>query len=165
MAGGKRVGSGPKPQPKAVAKAKGLYRPSRHDNVITDSMKLTFVEDEFPLPPEDLNEVECKYWTAAIGEAAKVSGWIGHVDLFMFKRWCVNCALLDELDEECRSAPKIEINAAGNRVQNPVFKMRETTEKTFIKLCSEFGFSPSSRTSIKLEQKEKEESKEPSYLI
>ena len=163
--GGKRQGSGQKKIPVELQKAKGTYR-SHRDNSEIDSIKaLLFVNEQLPLPPEELNENEKRYWMGAMVEFGRVHGWVAHSDLFMLKRWCVNAALLDRLDLKCNDADEIIYNAAGNEVVNPVFKLRESTEKTFRSLCSEFGLSPSSRTNIKLAQQEKEEEQEDEFQI
>ena len=143
---------GIKQAPVEIQKIKGHYKPSRHDNDIDDSKSLTFVEDSFPVPPDNLTELESFYWHSVIGQASKVKGWISHIDLFLLKRWCISAAHLDSLDEQCKNSQGVIENNQGNLIINPIYKLRETTEKTFIKLCADFGFSPSARTAIKLGQ-------------
>lgn len=157
---------GPQKQPMALMKDKGYYRPSRHDSELDKIEGLVFVNDDYPMPPDDLIESESLYWQRAIGSFIKVNGWVAHSDLFMFKRWCKMAAFLDRLDLKCSKEDEVIMNAAGNMVINPIYKLRESTEKNFHKVSQGFGLDPSSRSSIKLAQQEKKkEEKEADFEI
>jgi P27 family predicted phage terminase small subunit len=116
------------------------------------------------MPPDAMREDEKLLWNMSLGEMQKIHGWVGHVDLFLFRRWCINAALLNRLDIECYESEMIIITEKGNETINPLFTMRDKTEKTFIKLCTEFGLSPSSRNNISLPVQNKKE-EVSSYLI
>lgn len=149
---------GPPAQPVALVKEKGYHRPSRHGNDIDDSNSLRFVEKpDLPMPPEDLNEQESVYWMQTLGEVVKLSGWVGYIDLPLFKIWCKQAALMDKIDKKCVTEEMIIEDRNGNDKINPIFTMREKAIATFSKLCGQFGFDPSSRTGIKLHQSKQEE--------
>lgn len=143
---------GPAGQPTALVKAKGYYRPSKHGDEVQETGKLVFVNDQYPIAPEEFSESQAKYWNGAIGQFVTVKGWVAHSDLFMFKQWCILASELDELNRLCEIEERVIFNVAGNKVVNPIFKLRETTRKDFKTFCDSFGLSPSSRSSIKLEQ-------------
>ena len=58
---------------KCAENARGHYKPSRHDNDIDTSKSLTFVEDNFPVPPRESERVgifllALSYWSSIKGE-------------------------------------------------------------------------------------------------
>jgi len=149
---------GTKPKPTAILKAQGTYRGDRHETDMTELNGLRLVAtDDFPTPPDGMLEDEAYLWNISLGEMKKIHGWVGYIDLFLFRRWCVTAALLNRLDKECSSKPMIVQNTKGDDKINPVYTLRDKTEKTFVKLCTEFGLSPSSRNNISLPTNEKEE--------
>lgn len=156
---------GTKPQPIAVIKDKGYYRPSRHKSEVDGSGALSFVEQKnLPMPPEHFDERLSEIWTKELFEIGRVYGWVGFVDLPMFEQWCIAYDECRKLAELCSKSDRVQYTEKGMSM-NPVFKELREAQKLLTKLSAEFGLTPSSRTSIKLEQKEKEESKEPTYLI
>lgn len=155
---------GPAKTPVALAKLKE-HRPSRINSELDDIDGLVFVNEDYPMPPEDLTKDESLYWQKAIGVFRKVNGWVAHSDLFMFKRWCKMAAFLDRLDLKCLDADETIFNVAGNEVINPIFKLRESTEKSFHRISQGFGLDPSSRSNIKLAQKDQQKEKEPDYTL
>lgn len=135
---------GIKPQPKAIAVQKGLYRPSRHDDPIGDSEKLPFVHNTLPAPPDELDDFGKKTWNDILADAQKLYGYISFIDLKQFK-------------EYCRTYSLVELLYAGGDVitaDAQTWRRYESATKRLDRLAASFGFTPGDRTRIKLEQKE-----------
>lgn len=151
-------------QPAALAKLKGTYQKCRHEDQIADSLALDFIHETIPLPPAKLPEQAKKYWITQLNEAAKVYGYVGKVDLNVFEQLCKVYAEMIEMEEEVKGKTKIMKGKNGQPIVNPYYVLLSQTRDTYLKLCREFGFTPSSRTRIRLEQ-QKEEIKEPEYQL
>jgi P27 family predicted phage terminase small subunit len=157
---------GIKPQPKALAIAKELYRPSRHDNDIDNSMALEFVNREnLPMPPEHFDKELQEVWTNELFEIGKVYGWVGFVDLPMFEQWCICYMECRKLKELCDVSERMTITKNKGAIMNPIFKELREAQKLLTKISAEFGLTPSSRTGIKLEQINEPDKEEVEYKI
>lgn len=153
---------GPKPQPKAIAVSKGLYRPSRHEDQIADAgVKMDWVYKTLPSAPEYLDDYAKEVWKQQLSEAQKVFGYIGFIDLRLFAEYCYVAAEMETLKNE--SVERIYTDDNGVRRLNPMYLELNKLRKDFLRLSQEFGFSPSSRTRIKLENPQEQEKKEDSY--
>lgn len=156
---------GIKPQPIAVIKEKGYYRPSRHESEVDDTGSLEFVgRDNLPMPPEHFDDELSKIWTRQLFHIGKTYGWVGFVDLPMFEQWCLTYRECQLLKDACYSSDR-QIETDKGVIMNPIFKELREAQKLFAKLSSEFGLTPSSRRSISLAQKEQQEEKEPDYTL
>ena len=142
---------GPKPQPKAIALQKGYYRPSKHDDQIADQNKLDWVHDTLPTPPEDLKPKAKDIWNAQLMQAQKMYGYISFIDLSLFKEYCYVYAEMEWLKENTKS--RTYTDEKGNIKVDPLYTELNKIRKDFLRLSQEFGFSPSARTKIHLEQK------------
>ena len=143
-------GKGPTKQPTAIVKAKGYYRPSRYKDDVADSGALSFVYNEIPEPTERLNEVAKIIWVQDLTLANKVFGYISHLDLRVFEQYCITCSELYQLQQE--NIKGTFINDKGNITLNPMYKILEDKKKEYLMFCREFGFTPSSRSKITLDQ-------------
>jgi len=144
---------GPKPQPLEILKKKDYYRPSRHDDQIAKSKSgLDYVHNGLPLPPERFDNGASDIWNSTLGQAQKVVGYISFIDLPLFEQYCEVYSELTELNKLCADTNMYYTDDKGNIKQHPVFKDRKEKREMFKKLSVEFGFSPSSRTRVALEQ-------------
>lgn len=156
---------GRKPQPVAVVKAKGHYRPSRHDSDIDDSSALKFVsQNNLPTPPKRFTKEQAEIWTKELYEIGRVYGWVGFVDLPMFEQWCLTYDACNKLEDICSKESRVEYTEKG-RVVNPIFKELREEKKLLKSLSSEFGITPSSRRSVMLANKPEKEKKEDSFEL
>jgi phage terminase small subunit len=114
--------------PAALAKLKGTYQPCRHKDDVADSKALEFVHDTLPQPPEDLSDKAKEYWIKQLSSARKVYGYISFIDLAIFEELCKVYA-------------------------EPYYVLLQQTRDIFLKLSREFGFTPSARTRITLQNK------------
>lgn len=156
---------GTKPQPIAVIKAKGHYRPSRHKSEIDSVGAMDFVgRENLPTPPEHFTPDQADIWTKELFEIGKTYGWVGFVDLPMFEQWCLTYDACKKLEDICSKEQRVEYTEKG-RVVNPIFKELREEKKLLKSLSAEFGLTPSSRTSIKLANKPEEKEKEPDFEL
>ena len=154
---------GPKPQPEAIAKMKGLYRPSRHkDHIAAEGKSLEWVHNVIPSPPEDLSEFAKKVWTTQLAEAQKVFGYIGFIDLLLFTEYCYLVGEMEFLKNETFGQRTYTDDNGVKRI-NPLWSELNKLRKDFMRISQEFGFGPSSRTRVKLEQSVEIEKKKDEY--
>lgn len=143
---------GPKPQPKAIAKKKGVYQPVRHDDKIADAgQSLQWVHNIVPTPPDDLGDVAQRIWTAQLMEAQKIYGYISFIDLTVFKEYCYVYGEMEHL--KGITSDRYYKDENGVRRLDPLYLELNKIRKDFVRLSQLFGFDPSSRTRITLEQK------------
>lgn len=155
---------GTKPQPVAVVKAKGHYRPSRHGSDVDETGSLKFVgQDNLPTPPEHFTEGQAEIWTKELYEIGRVYGWVGFVDLPMFEQWCLTYDECRKLADLCSKSDRIQETEKGV-IMNPVFKDLREAQKLLTKLSAEFGLTPSSRRSVMLANKP-DDKKEDSFEL
>ena len=155
---------GPVPQPLAVLKQKGTINITRAKQTNEVEQSLDFVFDEIPQPPETLSELAAVVWNQMLMQACRLYGYISFIDLKLFAEYCECWSELQGLTDLCRgNSIAYEDNNGVKRI-NPIYKERDDKRKLFIRLSQEFGFSPSARTRIKLEQKEAK-AQEPEYEL
>ncbi len=143
--------TGPKPIPKAKAKQNGYYRPSRHSDVIADVSGLDWIRpNTIPMAPDDLSEAAKEIWDYQLRLAANLEGYISSLDLTLFKEYCWVYGELQELEELVTSRV---ITTNGVRRIHPLYTQKQGLRKDFLALGSLFGFSPVSRSKLKLSKK------------
>lgn len=149
---------GPKKTPAAIAKAKGTYR---RDGYELDSthQPLKFVYKSIPTPPEDMPEPAAKLWMKQLGYARELYGYIGFIDLELLEQYCMTNFYLKACHAEIQSLDKPFHNDNKN-----LWVQYHKLAKQFEQLSGRFGFDPSSRGGIRLEQK-KQEPKEPDFEL
>ena len=150
---------GPKTQPVAILKKKGTLNVTRLKDAIASSEKLEFVFECLVDPPEILQATGVDLWRTQLAQAQKLYGYISFIDLKLFGEYCHTYEMLHSIRGRLYSPPKSE--EYSNKEDWSNYHKLCTR---FDKLSSEFGFSPSGRTRIQLEQKP-EENKEDDYSI
>ena len=142
------MNEGRKRTPKAIAKQKGYYRPSRHSDAIADIKGLDWLEqDHIPEAPTDLTEEAKRLWNYQLTQAANLEGYISAIDLRLFKVYCYLYVELREIEE---LIPNRLIIENGVRRVNPLYSEMQKLRKDFTTLSNVFGFSPLSRAKLKL---------------
>jgi len=140
--------------PAALAKLKGTYQPCRHKDDVADSKALEFVHNTLPQPPEDLSDKAKEYWIKQLSSAMKIYGYISFIDLSIFEQLCKVYAELISLENEITpKTPRIMKDKNGRPIVNPYYVLLQQTRDIFLKLSREFGFTPSARTRITLQNK------------
>ena len=142
---------GPSPQPIAVLKAKGTINVTRANDQIADENKLDWVHDTIPTPPDDLSDKAKEIWNNQLMQAQKMWGYISFIDLSMFKEYCYVYGEMEWLKANTKN--RTYTDDKGTIRIDPLYMELNKIRKEFIRLSQEFGFSPSARTRIQLEQK------------
>ena len=142
---------GPVPPPKAVTIKKGYYQPSRHNDQIADANALDWVHDTIPTPPEDLSDKAKEVWTSQLMQSHKIYGYISYIDLSLFKEYCYVAGEMEWLKENVKS--RTYMDDKGTIKIDPLYNELNKIRKDYLRLCQEFGFSPSARTRITLQSK------------
>lgn len=146
-------------QPEAVAKLKGVYRPSKYPDSVQDS-GITFLTI-VPEPPKRLNAIGIEFWSNILGGAIHIDGYIAVHDIYMFEELCYIYQLMTAAKKDIELFGNTEITQSGQRIKSVGYQIYKDTLKDFQTLCREFGLSPSSRNAIKFKQQgEKKESLE-----
>lgn len=142
---------GPSPQPIAVLKAKGTINVTRANDEIADANALDWVHDTIPTPPDDLSDKAKEMWNNQLMQAQKMWGYISFIDLSMFKEYCYVYGEMEWLKDNTKN--RTYTDDKGTIRLDPLYMELNKIRKEFIRLSQEFGFSPSARTRIQLEQK------------
>ena len=145
---------GPSPQPIAVLKAKGTINVTRANDQIADANALDWVHDTIPTPPEDLSDKAKEVWTCQLMQSHKIYGYISYIDLALFKEYCYVAGEMEWLKENVKS--RTYMDDKGTIKIDPLYNELNKIRKDFLRLSQEFGFSPSARTRIQLQQKPEE---------
>lgn len=138
---------GPTPQPKALAVAKGVYQPVRHEDQI-GADGLEFITS-IPEPISEFNEIGARIWHGVCSRALNIKGWIAYTDLPLLESYCFNVQKMYEL----REVPWVEETEQGRRV-SAEYQIYRDSEKMAKAVGDLFGLNPSARTRIKLEKPE-----------
>jgi len=142
---------GPSPQPIAVLKAKGTINVTRANDQIADANALDWVHDTIPTPPEDLSDKAKEVWTSQLMQSHKIYGYISYIDLSLFKEYCYVAGEMEWLKENVKS--RTYTDDKGTIKIDPLYNELNKIRKDYLRLCQEFGFSPSARTRIQLQSK------------
>lgn len=145
---------GPNPQPAEIAKAKGLYRPSRHGD-IEKKVKLEYLS-AVPEPPEDLDENGSKFWMDMLTQLLQVKGLITIADLPTFQLMSHKFQIWKKCAKIVREEGLFVIDDKGNTRENPALIQMEKAEKIFISMAREYGLTPSARNNLKQPEQEEE---------
>jgi P27 family predicted phage terminase small subunit len=109
------------------------------------------VHNTIPTPPDDLTDKAKEIWNSQLMQAQKMYGYISFIDLPMFKEYCYVYGEMEWLKENTKGR-KYTDEKGAIRI-DPLYLELNKIRKEFIRLSQEFGFSPSARTRIQLEQK------------
>jgi len=142
--------AGPKKQAAALVKQKGHYRPSRNGDEVADYGGLTWVHNTFPLPPDDFPPLAVQLWNKVLMIVCKIPGYVADLDLTQFEEYCINYAMIRSLRMRIVKPPK---DFEPRLEWGNYHKLTARNDK----LASDFGFTPSARTSVKLTQIQKQE--------
>lgn len=139
---------GRKKLPTEIKQLKGTLRADRE---IKDAMNPTKIID-LPYPPEYLNEDAKKEWYVIIKEYHKL-GMISKLDLGILGLYCNEISIYIEMTNKLRDKDRVMVfkNPDGSikyAAQVPYQKIANDALAKALKIASEFGLTPSSRTKI-----------------
>jgi len=136
-------------QPKAIAELKETARPVRYPS---NEEAVTFRNiSEIPIPPSTLNTLGQATWNGILSELVAIKGLITTMDLRLFEQYCQEYSNLVEMRERLKFEGYIIENEKGDPIVNPLHKVVNDSLSWVNKISQQFGFSPSTRTGIRLE--------------
>ncbi|MCB9240010.1 MAG: phage terminase small subunit P27 family [Flavobacteriales bacterium] len=152
------------PQPEAVARQKGYYRPSRHGQSNEHIGVNPISTQNIPQPPEDLGADAAVFWNRMIYEMSSLEGWITTLDLAAFGLMCESFAECKALKCSWKKAGRTFTDRNGTIKPNPVYKMWQDQERQLKAWMQEFGITPSARTRINVIQPKVKDEFDECYL-
>jgi P27 family predicted phage terminase small subunit len=84
-------------------------------------------------------------------QSHKIYGYISYIDLSLFKEYCYVAGEMEWLKENVKS--RTYTDDKGTIKIDPLYNELNKIRKDYLRLCQEFGFSPSARTRIQLQSK------------
>jgi len=134
-------------QPSAIAKLKGTYQKCRYEEGLDD--KMNFIYNTIPNPPDHLTKTGQKFWIEVLSQTQKVNGYLSFIDLGVFT---VLCEIYEEMVSLQKSTGDLVIiHKNGSESINPRHRHLRELRRQYLEYCREFGFTPSSRGKIKIE--------------
>lgn len=141
--------------------ARGTLQPSRtlsarHKNMLSSDATLIATE-----PPSGLTKDARDAWQIAIAFTPK--GLLTPTDAPILERWCRNYALYRKYQKRLESSITDLIlvtetsTGAKKEYINPLFTVLDQIEKRLVMLEKELGFTPASRTRVRVQVPEEEE--------
>lgn len=142
------MGRGRKPLPTQIKKLKGTLEKSR---VLDDEMTPEPVS-EIPLPPEWLNDIARQEWYRVVGGLAALK-MVSSLDLGMLAIYCNEMSVYIEIEEMLRQKDRVMVfkHENGQLKYAQVVPYQKVADRAFekaMKIATEFGFTPASRTRI-----------------
>lgn len=146
---------GRKAKPTEQLKDQGTYRKDRHEDRLEISIPLQTD------PAEWLTDEEKAIWTKWYGVLQQYDV-LKETDEVAFGLLCKVFRRTQVLSEEFRNGENLiidHVSDVGAKVQkeNPKFKILVASEATLLKLLTEFGMTPASRSKVKSAVKEGED--------
>lgn len=146
-----------KKQPEAIARLKGVYKPSKYPDSIQDA-GITYLT-AVPEPPDRLNAIGQKFWIDILSGAVHIQKYIAVNDIFIFEELCYCYQIMTAAKKDVEMFGHSEMYG-GRRVRSFGSMMYKDALQDFTRLCREFGISPSSRSNIKFQGGDSEEADE-----
>ena len=150
------MGSGRKAKPTAL---KALEGTNRKDRVLENEVAYPLV-DKLPETPEHLQDRAKKEWEKIV-KSLDAIGILTEQDLTVLESYCFNVGLMEQamiaINEE--GAIGIQTNNAGAvySAENKWVNVYNKAVDRIIKIASEYGFTPSSRTRISMPGKQRKD--------
>jgi len=155
---------GPPRKSAEEAKALGTYRRDRH-GIPADEFALGFVHRGIPDPPETLGEDAKRKWISVLSECQKVFGYIAYVDLNALERYCSMWQEWYDLGELVQKVGKFQTLQSGKTTKSAEYATWLELSASMLSIEKEYGFTPRSRTGIKLQNKPEEKEEKPKYKL
>ena len=143
---------GPRKKPAKVHKQRGTFQPCRHAE--PDVKPAAGI----PEPPELLSEKAKKYWQS-IGKQLHQAGLLADLDGIALWLLAESIELYVTASEEVSAGRLTCMGESGNEYQAPAVAIRNKAWAQVVKLCQEFGMTPSARTGLNVESKPVEDEK------
>jgi len=146
---------GTKTQPINVLKLKGTFREDRHVGAALEAK----LSHEPPAPPAHLSDDDKKEFTRVANQLAAV-GLCTELDVEAVELFVVTSRGVREVREELESEGCVVETTKGGTQMNPLARILDQRIATLKWCLSQFGMTPSARSSLHLADKKKAEDDE-----
>jgi P27 family predicted phage terminase small subunit len=106
--------------------------------------------------PETFSDRQRALWTRTLLNVP--DGLLRRLDLGIFTSYIVNLAEFLDADRKVQTLGSVVKTPGGQPMQNPYVSIRNRANNAMVKAASELGFSPSSRSRVKVNPKKKAKS-------
>ena len=130
---------GPRKKPAPIHKARGTFKPSRHGGPA--------LPVEIPDMPPDLPPTAQAVWKVIVRELEE-AGIVSRIDRTALALLCESVWLYKEAMDDIHENGISSLTDKGNKIQNPAVGVRNKAWAQIVKLCQEFGMTPSARTGL-----------------
>jgi P27 family predicted phage terminase small subunit len=155
---------GTKKTPTKDKKAKGTYRA---DRAFVDEVEFDILSENI-LPPEYLNEEGKREWNRVIPQLQS-RGILNQTDRSSMIAYCLEWETYIEACIDIRKEGKYQVltNKGGSEYMapNPNIQIRNKALANFMRIATEFGFTPSSRTRISVSGAKKNSNPDEDSLL
>ena len=139
---------GPKRKPTKIKELQGTLRPSR---VLENEMSVSICE-EIPSPPNWLSEIGQQEWQKVCSELYNKQ-MLFQIDLVLIAAYCNEISLYIETEKMLREKGRIQVyknddGSIKHAQAIPYQKIAKDALNSAIKLATQFGMTPSSRSGI-----------------
>ena len=114
-------------------------------------------------PPTHLDRLAKKEWKRIAPVLHKV-GLLTKADEAALSAYCMNFSRWVQAEKLVKEKGMTYTSDKGNIIQRPEVGIANTAMKQMVSFCKEFGLTPSSRTSLTMEQAEKMENPFASFI-
>lgn len=105
--------------------------------------------EELP-PPSHLNDEQKQVWREAVRRAPP--GLLRHLDTYVFEQWVVHAHQFRKAAAKVAELGPLLKAKSGTPYQNPYLAIMNRQSKDMRALAAELGFTPSSRSRVKVEK-------------
>ena len=140
---------GPRKLPAKVHEKRGTKKRCRHAEPKVPGAAT------IPPPPAELSEIAGRVWND-VGTKLVKAGLLTELDELALRLLCESVEMYFEACRECVGQLTIESDK-GNVLQNPAVAIRNRAWAQIVKLCQEFGLTPSARTGLNVDAKPPED--------
>lgn len=140
--GGRKGGRKPVPSVLRELRGNPRHRPLNDEEPIPKSG----IDDY--APPDYFNEAQAREWRQVCSEAPP--GMLKSLDMAILEAYVVNICLMRDAADEINKSGHLSEGSNGNMVISPYVRILNTASIAVAKFAGELGFTPSSRSRIRV---------------
>jgi len=107
-------------------------------------------------PPETFSPAQRILWRTTLANAPE--GLLRRLDLGVFASYVVNLSEFLAADQKVQTLGSVVMTAGNQAMQNPYVSIRNRANIAMVRAAAELGFTPSSRSRVKVSPKKKAKS-------
>lgn len=150
---------GPPKTPTATLKARGTFRADRHSDDVDSQL-----ENKIPPPPDHFDDDQKALWQK-LGEKLASKGLLTELDGMAFELLVGSYLGMRQIANELEGESLVFFTESGAPIVNPLVGVIAKHTALLKWTLREFGCTPSARTGIRIEKKEKQKVDPMSLLL